>query len=142
MKRVVAIQRVRYNKILRVPGTESAEFDARPQDVRVLVALRKVRMAEAQSIAVPSATVPSATPAVVTTRSMTAQDPSKAGTLDTEGYLRRDVTTENMVNKDDAKDKDKEKEKEVLKGRSKYLKEDVEKELAKEQASKSKTARE
>lgn len=140
MKRVVAIQRVRYNKILRVPNTESAEFDARSQDARVLVALRKVRMADPKVVAAEAPPAPVVTPVV--TRAMTAQDPSKAGTLDTEGgYLRRDVTADNMANKES--EKEKEKEKEIPKGRSKYLKEDVEKELAKEQAAaKSKTARE
>jgi hypothetical protein len=125
VKKVVAIKSVRYNKHLRVPNTESAEFDARPSDAKVLVALGKVRYAEDVE----------KKPAPVVTRSLTAQEPSKAGTLENEKYLRRDVSTENITNKVEPVKED-DKDEGVKPGRSKYLKEDVKQEAEKEKASK------
>lgn len=136
---VLALKSVRYNGILRVPGTESERFSARPSDAKVLKALRKVSYASDEAavrILASNTTVP-------VTRPMIPQAPKDVGggELGGDEYARRDVTTENVVTRDTvtaggAKDGTAEKEKEeaAKSGKSKYVKEDVKKELEKDKA--------
>lgn len=118
MIRVVSIKNgVRYSGILRPIGTE---FDVRIQDAKILTAIGKVEKVEVK------AAVAEVPPTVTVHRTPKVQEPSKAGQLPTDGeYMRRDVPSESLDRK-----KTEEKE-EPPKGRSKYIKDDVKKELAK-----------
>src|SRR5690606_36488064 len=134
---------VRYSGILRAPGTR---FDVRAADARVLAAIGKVRLATDAETAEP-----------VTERTMRTQSDSNVGTLELDAIMRRDVTAEALARKEAdeqraraeeaarqaaekeaAAKKAATKEEETTKGRSKYLKDDVKKEIEKEKTKKSK----
>jgi hypothetical protein len=124
MIRVTALKNVRYSGILRVPRTDSAEFDARPADAKVLRALGKVEF-----VTVPETVVEQTAPVTTAPK---AQEPEKAGKIPAskEEYVRRDVPGESLEQRKKAPPPPTEKE-EPPKGRSKYLKDDVKTELAK-----------
>lgn len=92
MKRMQAIKTVRYGKILRVPGTDTEVFDARPADAKALIAIGKAKYAPENSKRAP------VTAHVTVNKALTAQDPGKGGGSDR--YLRRDVTTDDLANKE------------------------------------------
>lgn len=94
MKRMQAIKSVRYAKVLRVPGTPTEIFEARPADAKALVAIGKARYAPQDPRALTTATMGR----VTSNKALTAQDPGKGG-QDSDRYLRRDITTENLANK-------------------------------------------